>query len=370
MKLNTVLISLFVLSGSIAGAQSAAAPEDKATKRITITSTKTDEHGKTITETWIAEGTEPAKILEEMALHPDVIRKVELEKSATGESERLFLFRQAGDNVAIEATLDESRSDDVIKEVILIHREDLQQNAPSAMQHREYQIRGHRPKAYVHTYVRDRQTNCAALGVWTVSAPSTKGARINGLIDNGGAQAAGLKEGDVIRQIDEFEVMDYATLHLALSHYRPGEAVTLTYDREGKSQSAKVQLKDWAELPGHEAKSRPDCKENELQKSELLDQAFLDEPSFLPAFQPLILNDVHLYPNPTDGVFAITFSAEPGPLTVSIADVNGKIVFRDHQENTSGQYKKDIDLRDVPQGNYIISVKQNDKVYTQQISRQ
>ena len=32
--------------------------------------------------------------------------------------------------------------------------------------------------------------------------------------------------------------------------------------------------------------------------------------------------------------------------------------------------KKEIDLKGIPQGNYVISVKQGDKVFTEQISKQ
>ena len=77
-----------------------------------------------------------------------------------------------------------------------------------------------------------------------------------------------------------------------------------------------------------------------------------------------------IFPNPTEGVFAFSFNTTPGPLTVSITDVNGKVVYSENNENPEGIYRKEINLKELPQGNYIISVTQGDKVFTEQISKQ
>src|SRR3989337_2062988 len=98
MKHASLLITFCVLFGFSAIAQSTTTVEKNA-KRITINTKKTDENGVTVTETYIAEGDEPAKILEGMAVNPDVIKKVEgvnTNSNTNGENgERLFLYRNA-----------------------------------------------------------------------------------------------------------------------------------------------------------------------------------------------------------------------------------------------------------------------------------
>ena len=188
------------------------------------------------------------------------------------------------------------------------------------------------------------------------------------MIEKGGAQEAGLKAGDVVTKIDEFEVVDFETLHLALAHFKAGDVVTVRYTREEKNQKARVELKDWAALPGHEWRSRTDCGEPEtITQEEIKD---FDNPSSVPSFQPLILEDIRMFPNPTDGAFALSFNVEPGPLTVSITDINGKVIYSENHENRSGVYTRDIDLKGVPQGNYVLTVTQGEKVFTDQISKQ
>lgn len=366
MKNASLLIALCALFSFSAVAQSTT-PVEKNTKRITITTKKVDDNGKPITETWIAEGNEPSKILQEMAINPEVIQKVEIDNAPIPPNgERLFLFRSAGDNVLVEGTLNETT--DQTSDIIIITETD---DKSRPMEYKKISTwHGNKPKVYATVTVGDRKSNCAALGVWANSTGETDGARISGLIEQGGAEEAGLREGDIIRKIDEFEVNDFSTLHLALSHFRPGDEVTVRYIRADKNRNARVTLKDWAELPGHEWRSKGDCGKDELKDIEDNDTPLEDGPTFTSNIKPLELQDVSVYPNPTEGVFALSFTTTPGPLTVSITDINGKVVFRDSNKNASGAYNRDIDLKELPQGNYVICVKQEDKIYTQQISKQ
>jgi hypothetical protein len=157
---------------------------------------------------------------------------------------------------------------------------------------------------------------------------------------------------------------------LALAHFRAGDDVLVVYERKDKSLKAKVTLKDWAELPGHEWRSRTDCAEPELPSKNTIDLSLNEDPTFVPNVQPLVLEDAILYPNPTDGQFSFSFTTEPRPFTVSITDVTGKVVYKEENDNDTGSYKQDINLKDMPTGNYVISVKQGDKIFTQQISKQ
>ena len=382
MKHASLLIALCVLFGLSSFAQSTTTVE-KNTKRITITTKKVDESGKTITETYIAEGDEPAKILEGMAIDPKVIQRVDVSNPSENQNvngERLFLYRNAGDNVTIEGTINENVDREIevidsknatgakkanVERVIII-------NGKSGEKAKEcYKMITTHPSGHAKVWVNghDSRINCAALGVYANTDGSDGGAKINSLIENGGAQAAGLKTGDVVTKIEEFTVSDFTTLHLALSHFKPGDVVTVRYTREGKSQKAKVELKDWKDLPGHEWRSRSDCAEPTVVTDEGTDLK-KDDPVLPSNIQPLQLQDVRMYPNPTDGVFALSFNLQPGPLTVAITDINGKVIYNEINENTAGSYVRDIDLKGVPQGNYVLTVTQGDRVFTDQISKQ
>jgi serine protease Do len=71
-----------------------------------------------------------------------------------------------------------------------------------------------------------------------------KGIYLNGIIAGGAAEAAGLKENDVIIKIDETNVSTVADLQEQVSKHRPGDKVTIVYIRDGNQKTVPVVLKN------------------------------------------------------------------------------------------------------------------------------
>ena len=70
----------------------------------------------------------------------------------------------------------------------------------------------------------------------------TSGALVAEVENGSGADEAGLAEGDVITKIDDRIITDGTSLVAAARSYRPGDTVTLTYVRDGETQSVEVTL--------------------------------------------------------------------------------------------------------------------------------
>ncbi|WKS95101.1 Do family serine endopeptidase [Riemerella columbina] len=62
--------------------------------------------------------------------------------------------------------------------------------------------------------------------------------------DNSGAEDAGIRKGDIITKIDNQNISDYADLSLAIGRKRPGDEVSVTYLRNGKTYTVTATLKD------------------------------------------------------------------------------------------------------------------------------
>ncbi len=62
--------------------------------------------------------------------------------------------------------------------------------------------------------------------------------------ENGGAEDAGLKTGDIITKVDNTEISSYYDLSFAVGSKRPGDKVAVTYLRNGKENTVNVTLKD------------------------------------------------------------------------------------------------------------------------------
>jgi hypothetical protein len=150
-----------------------------------------------------------------MAINPETIQKVEVVNStAPKDEERLFLYRSAGDKVAIEAYLNENPDTKVIKlnggeaesqeieKVVIIQDGKSEGGKPTCIITRTVDAPHGNWKDHVTTYSygHDRKINCAALGVYVSNDGREEGgAKINSLIERGGAQEAGLQAGDVVQ---------------------------------------------------------------------------------------------------------------------------------------------------------------------------
>jgi Do/DeqQ family serine protease len=71
-----------------------------------------------------------------------------------------------------------------------------------------------------------------------------RGALITRIVPDGSAEAAGLKEDDVIIGFDGYDVGSVAELQEKVGRYRPGYKGTVTYMRNGKSNTVQVVLKN------------------------------------------------------------------------------------------------------------------------------
>jgi len=68
------------------------------------------------------------------------------------------------------------------------------------------------------------------------------GARVNGITPNGPASAAGLRDGDVITELDGELVADATDLIVDIRSLAPGDTVTLTVERDGATRTVEVTL--------------------------------------------------------------------------------------------------------------------------------
>jgi membrane-associated protease RseP (regulator of RpoE activity) len=68
------------------------------------------------------------------------------------------------------------------------------------------------------------------------------GVKINGFTENSNAGKAGLKEGDIIKRINNVKIAKFSDLTGQLAAKRPGESVNVTVDRDGEMLTKRVTL--------------------------------------------------------------------------------------------------------------------------------
>ncbi|CAB4684818.1 MAG: PDZ domain-containing protein [Actinobacteria bacterium] len=73
-------------------------------------------------------------------------------------------------------------------------------------------------------------------------AEVVEGAEIRDINDGSTASDAGLQQGDVITRVDDFAISGSDSLVATVRSYRPGDTVTVTYERDGQEKTVELKL--------------------------------------------------------------------------------------------------------------------------------
>jgi putative serine protease PepD len=82
------------------------------------------------------------------------------------------------------------------------------------------------------------------MGVQLDPAYTDGGARVSEITPGSGAEAAGLRTGDIVREIDSRPIEDSTELVVAIRSYAPGDTISVTFERGGRTQQADLVLGD------------------------------------------------------------------------------------------------------------------------------
>ncbi len=82
----------------------------------------------------------------------------------------------------------------------------------------------------------------ALMGVTTQPTEDNRGAEILEFADGSGAAKSDLEVGDVITAVDDKAVTDPESLGTAIAGYQPGDEVTVTFERDGRSDTVTIIL--------------------------------------------------------------------------------------------------------------------------------
>jgi len=85
-----------------------------------------------------------------------------------------------------------------------------------------------------------------------INPGSVKGVFITGIQGGSAADAAGLREGDIIQSIDSVNVFSSAEFSEMIARHRPGDRIALKYQRGGKSYSTTATLKEGVDAVANE----------------------------------------------------------------------------------------------------------------------
>ena len=84
----------------------------------------------------------------------------------------------------------------------------------------------------------------------------------------------------------------------------------------------------------------------------------------------ILANGVSVYPNPNNGSFILSVSANVGDLTIKITDMQGRVVYTSVENNVTAGFVKQISLDTQSSGMYLMHIITNGEQQTKKISVQ
>ena len=94
--------------------------------------------------------------------------------------------------------------------------------------------------------VLDVEIDFASTATLGISAETSTPLRISQVVEGGACSRAGLRGGDIVRELDGREVRSLGHVKVLLRAYEPGITVPLVYERGGRLETVDVTLDDWA----------------------------------------------------------------------------------------------------------------------------
>jgi PDZ domain-containing secreted protein len=202
------------------------------------------------------------------------------------------------------------------------------------------------------------------------------------IVKNSTAEDLGLQDDDIITKIDDIPMIDWHDISAAIDNREVGELIKVAYYRDSQENTATLPIKSLATTknnPQHN-KNKTDNTPIALALNETpevekvisdMDIDMEDMPKEdaqkmeeelgikMPTVQNLSIEQLNIFPNPTQGLFNLKFDLpEEGATAIRIFDNRGVLVFRNDLGNFSGNYSGSIDLGNQPAGTYYVMIKQ------------
>jgi membrane-associated protease RseP (regulator of RpoE activity) len=208
------------------------------------------------------------------------------------------------------------------------------------------------------------------LGLWVSDNDTeSEGIYISGIIPGGPAEKAGLEKGDVLLDINGIELGSLSGLGEILSSFGNGVFVDIRYERDGSERIEEVELRP-CEREGEDSgdtpeEIEPDAGSDDPPRLNESPQKRLNLPD-----NTLQLDNLQIFPNPTEGNLRLRFRASNEPILVRVVDLNGREYFRQLIQQFDGLFDRRIDLSKAAPGMLILNISQGKDVYTEPIIRQ
>jgi len=199
------------------------------------------------------------------------------------------------------------------------------------------------------------------------SRRSENGVAVTEIIEDTPAEEAGLQKGDIISAIDGQRVYSFNDIITERDKHEPGDKFTITYARNGQTLTVDATFKSCETKDISFIDLLENMEEEKEEPVENVNVSPREEETYIP-MQALELQDMSVFPNPTEGRFSVQFKGEAVPTVVSIVDITGKEVYREELNNFNGLSNRQIELnKGTAAGTLLLTITQGDQRLAEKI---
>lgn len=184
------------------------------------------------------------------------------------------------------------------------------------------------------------------------------------------ADYIGMENGDIIKKIDKYPIIDWHDLTAAIDARNPGDDIVVTVVRNGQEKIFSGRIKSEAHDSPLDKAIDMENMRIELNNMEEAEMEMVEEITEEKIFEApaLMVENLNLFPNPNIGQFTLTFDVEnEGDVFVMVLSAQGKLIFEEQLPEFSGNFNKGFDLGSNPPGVYFLMVRQGNKVMTRKV---
>ena len=226
-------------------------------------------------------------------------------------------------------------------------------------------------------------------------------------VSNSTARNMGLKEDDIITEINGYPMFDWTDISTAINMISPGETIQVTYLRDGKEYTGSDKIMSYSEAKdcddcdcgnenfnfnfdfdwdddvfrnrnehrqfGHDRGSEPRVSLDDVDvKMEDINSSDADEMRGkgvdMPIHNSLTVNRLKLSPNPNIGLFELEFDLpSEGQTLVRVFNPAGRVIYEYDLGRFSGDFADNVDISQNGEGVYFLHISQDGKAFTRKI---
>ncbi len=193
-----------------------------------------------------------------------------------------------------------------------------------------------------------------------------QGVNVVEVFSAGAAEAAGIREGDLIYEIEDTDIPDAKTLIQVIGTHQPGDQIQVGILRDGVRQHVSVTLSAQDRM----GCCPPGCCQGRQKGESSDDRTEVESLEFGSQSQATLeLKDLHIFPNPTRGEVQVAFRTETqAPVQVRILYASGR-AFQVVELSGTDTFNETFNLGDQPAGNYTLLIEQDGEFLTRTIIR-